>query len=503
MLRIVAVIYTLIASVLLASSAVAEPITTSALPTAVADLIKRYRFNAGDLSFYVQAVDHEQAVIAHEAQQLQVLASTAKIPTTIAALHNLGHTFRWRTNVFLRGKLTDGVLDGDVLIVGGGDPGLDGQDLTAIMGKLAKRGLKQIKGNIFINRAAFSLNEKDHALTPIPQADRVHHVRPDALIINQNMITIEFEPDAAKGFKVAIQPELHGIELVNKLSATGGPCLRSKSSLEFALNDVPADASGASRRQLVLSGTYPADCGARRWEIAPLPANEQARLAIHHAWLKTGGSLEGEVLDATPPLAATAKTRVRAKARTKYRAPKPFLTHESAPLGDIIDEVNKWSNNVLARHLFLALSPEFPRKPATLAAARERMQLWLEAQGISKTVMQLDNGSGLSREEKGSAQALGQLLVAAWRNEEIRKRFLPSLPLVGVDGTMGNRLKQSSAAGKAHIKTGTLTGVRAVAGYVRGASGKMYAFVAIANSANTSGAQAVHDLMIEWVHQNG
>ncbi len=481
------VIFVLVCCATLNASAA---LPTDSWPPALNELIRQARFKEHELFFFVQAVDEEQPAIARQADKLGVLASTTKIPTTLAALDLLGSKFRWRTQAFLRGALQDGVLNGHLEVVGGGDPSLDAERLKELMQKLRKRGLNQINGDILINRQAFVINEKDHAQTPIPNADRVHHVRPDAFVVNQSMLSIDFEPVAAsKSFRVQTSPALHGIEVINKMTGIAGPCLRHKSTLDFTIEDT------AQGRSLTLTGNYPSDCGARRWEISPFSPAEFSKLAVHQAWLDAGGILTGKVVDKPLPIS---------KARApRGKAPKAFAVQESAPLLEIVEEVNKWSNNVLARHLFLSLVQGFPARSATLKDARLSMSAWLQRYGIGADLMQLDNGSGLSREERATPAALGKLLVLAWQKEVLRKAFLSTLPIVGIDGTMGSRLKDSAAAGKAFIKTGTLTGVRSIAGYVTAASGKTYAIVALANAANAHLAQPIHDRLIEWIYLNG
>jgi serine-type D-Ala-D-Ala carboxypeptidase/endopeptidase (penicillin-binding protein 4) len=459
-------------------------------PPALNELIRQARFKEHELYFFVQAVDEDKPAIAKQGDKLGVLASTTNIPTTLAALDILGVKFRWRTQAFLRGQLQDGVLTGQLELVGGGDPSLDADSLKQLMQKLRKRGLNQINGDILINRQAFAISEKDHAQTPVPNADRVHHVRPDAFVVNQSMLSIDFEPVAAtKSFRVQTSPALFGIDVINKMTGIAGPCQRHKSTLDFTLD---ATAHGHT---LTLTGNYPSDCGARRWEISPFSPAEFSKLAVRQAWLDAGGTLTGSVQDKPLPT-----SRVKGG---RGKTPKAFAVQESAPLLEIVEEVNKWSNNVLARHLFLSLVQGFPNRSATLKEARNSMKAWLLRQGIGEELMQLDNGSGLSREERATPAALGKLLVLAWQNEMLRKAFLSTLPIVGIDGTMGSRLKDSAAAGKAFIKTGTLTGVRSIAGYVTAASGKTYAIVALANAANAHLAQPIHDRLIEWIYLNG
>jgi D-alanyl-D-alanine carboxypeptidase/D-alanyl-D-alanine-endopeptidase (penicillin-binding protein 4) len=124
---------------------------------------------------------------------------------------------------------------------------------------------------------------------------------------------------------------------------------------------------------------------------------------------------------------------------------------------------------------------------------------WLAAKHLDFPELVLENGAGLSRRERISAASLGRLLMAAWQSP-VMPELLASLPLVGVDGTMIRHLQQSGVAGRAHIKTGSLDGVRAIAGYVLDRSGHRRIVVCLINHANAGAAQAAVDALLEWTY---
>jgi serine-type D-Ala-D-Ala carboxypeptidase/endopeptidase (penicillin-binding protein 4) len=224
---------------------------------------------------------------------------------------------------------------------------------------------------------------------------------------------------------------------------------------------------------------------------------EFSSAAILAAWKKAGGQLTGSVLEAPPPLPAI-KTKRTNRAPKAPKPRKPFLTLESKPLFESVRETNKWSNNLVSRHLLLSLSKDFPRATATLKNAQETLAQWLLLKGISAEDMTIENGSGLSRNERAKAATLASLLKEAW-GSKYEKDFKASLPIAGVDGTMGSRLKNALASGKALLKTGTLTDVRSLAGYVTTKENKTYAVVAIVNHPQASRAVPALDGFIEWL----
>ena len=150
----------------------------------------------------------------------------------------------------------------------------------------------------------------------------------------------------------------------------------------------------------------------------------------------------------------------------------------------------------------LSLSRGFPVRPATLTGAQESVRGWLLRQGLAAGDIEVDNGSGLSRAERGRPRALVQLLCNAWSSREARS-FLDSLPVAGVDGTLAHRMDRGFATGQAFLKTGTLLDTRALAGYVRGRSGRIYAVAALVNHPDAGAGRPALDTTIEWLAQRG
>jgi serine-type D-Ala-D-Ala carboxypeptidase/endopeptidase (penicillin-binding protein 4) len=244
--------------------------------------------------------------------------------------------------------------------------------------------------------------------------------------------------------------------------------------------------------RVLVQGEWAPGCSPARLQIATPPGSHFVPLAVAAAWRDAGGTLAGQVVQ---PESAYAPASL-------VKGSKPFSVHQSAMLPSLLRDMNKWSNNLLARHLMLSMSKGFPSRPATLPEARKRMAEWLSKRGLSQADLSVDNGSGLSHEEKGRAMALVQLLRQAWGGPHGRD-LLRSLPVAGEDGTLSTRMTQSIAKGKAYLKTGTLTDTRAVAGYVQARSGKTYAVAAIINDPKAGRGVSALDAFIEWIFDNG
>ncbi|MBL8488981.1 MAG: D-alanyl-D-alanine carboxypeptidase, partial [Rhodocyclaceae bacterium] len=168
-------------------------------------------------------------------------------------------------------------------------------------------------------------------------------------------------------------------------------------------------------------------------------------------------------------------------------------------LADVVRDINKFSNNVMARQLFLTLGAN-GGGPATADRAEAAIKAWLEAKNLRMPELVLENGSGLSRRERMSADSLARLLAAAWKSP-VMPEFISSLPLTAVDGTMQRRLKTNAVAGQAHIKTGTLEGVKTMAGYVLDRAGRRQIVVLLVNHPNAAAAQPAQDALLQWVYE--
>ena len=207
-----------------------------------------------------------------------------------------------------------------------------------------------------------------------------------------------------------------------------------------------------------------------------------ASRVIQALWIGSGGALNGSVREGATP----------ASARLLCEA-------HSLPLSEIVADINKFSNNVMAQQLFLSLS-----NPGQFEASRQRVLTWWRATLPGQSEPVLENGSGLSREERSSAAALTRLLHVAAMGPHAQV-FQNSLGLAGVDGTVArlkDRNANASAIGQARLKTGSLRDVAALAGYVQGVSGQIYSLVVIVNHANANAARPALDALLEWTVQD-
>jgi D-alanyl-D-alanine carboxypeptidase/D-alanyl-D-alanine-endopeptidase (penicillin-binding protein 4) len=298
---------------------------------------------------------------------------------------------------------------------------------------------------------------------------RPYNAGPDALLVNLKSLSFTLHPDVSQT-RVEVWSATPGAEHLvrNRLTLGGGTCGDWRERLKIGLDgDV-----------IAFGGAYPADCGDKTLHLSPWPADFQVERLFRALWQELGGTLRGRVREGETPANARA-----------------LAVHESPALAEIIREINKFSNNVMARMVFLSLDAA---RPATSEGARRTVRAWLSGKGLDMPELVLDNGSGLSREERISADSLARLLLAAWQSP-VMPELSSSLPLAGVDGTLGKRLTRGMASGRAHLKTGTLENVRALAGYALDHSGERWIVVFLINDPRSRLGRPAMDALLRWV----
>ena len=404
-------------------------------------------------------------LLSHEATTALNPASLSKLATTIAALDLLGPAFVWRTPVFVDGPVRDGVLQGNVYVRGSGDPRLVVERLWLLMRRLQGLGIQKIQGDIVLDRTAFDLPERNPAGFD-GEPLRPYNASPDALLINFKSLVLQWTPDhASQVAHVSIEPPLAGVQLPATVPLSNADCTDYRSLLR-------ADWSDPLR--IRFAGSFPAACGEKVWPIAYAAPQQYAVRAIAGMWQQVGGQLTGQVREGVVPVQL-----------------KPVFALESPPLAEVIRDINKFSNNVMAQQLFLTLGQQ-KNGSGTWEASRAVMQAWWQAR-IGEPIPVFDNGSGLSREERTTAIGLARLLQWAWASPTMSE-LMSSLPVTGLDGT----LKRSKAQSVAHLKTGSLRDVAGIAGYVDAPQGKRVILVAILNHANAQAAREALDLLVDW-----
>jgi D-alanyl-D-alanine carboxypeptidase/D-alanyl-D-alanine-endopeptidase (penicillin-binding protein 4) len=457
------------------------PLSSSAqqmgIPPPVQAALARAGIPESSIGLLVQAVDSDKPLAAHGPDRPLNPGSAMKALTTYAALELLGPAHVWNTEIYAEGALREEVLSGNLIIKGRGDPQLTLENFWVLLRSIRALGVRHIDGDVLLDRSHFGTEAHDPARFD-DQPTRPYNTGPDALLVNFKAITVRFLPDSdARTLRAIAEPALPEVRILSNAVLADGPC--GTDWLSHLKIDAQSDADSA---RLLVSGAYPAACGEQTRSFSLLSHRAYAASLFSLLWKELGGTLSGTVRDGI----------VGPSARL-------IAVGKSRALSEIVRDINKYSNNVMARQLFLTLGAPRGQAPATADRAREQIEHWLAQKKLSIPELVLENGAGLSRIERMSARSLARVLLSAYRSP-LMPEFIASLPLVAVDGTMRKRLPGAPVAGHAHVKTGTLSGVRTIAGYVLDAQGRRSVVAFIVNHPNAARAQPAQDALLQWVY---
>lgn len=445
------------------------------LPAPLATAVKRLGLARNGLSVFVQEVGAPDPVIAFAPDTPRNPASTMKLVTTLVALEELGPAYTWKTEVYTDAPIRDGQLAGNLYIKGYGDPFLVIEHFWRLLRGLRATGLVGIAGDLVLDQSHFAEEAGDPGEFD-GQSWRAYNVLPRALLVNFQAIKFRFRPATTTGqLRLMAEPRPANLELENHVRLTSGRCRGWARRLGMRL--VRRD--GVDK--VIFSGSYNADCGDNeilRVVSEPAPYIHGLFTAL---WREQGGRFEGGVREAaTPP-----------QARLLYTAKSP-------PLADVIRAINKYSNNVMARQTVLTLAAERMGPPGTTENGVQVVRDWLTRRGLRFPGFVLDNGAGLSRIARISARHLAELLQLAYRSPYMPE-FMSSLPISALDPMLTKRFG-GALEGRLHVKTGYLSGVRSVAGYVLDRRGRRVVVVMMYNHASARAAETFQETLLNWVY---
>lgn len=404
------------------------------------------RFAAASWGISVVSLDDGRTVYAHDAGRLMLPASTAKLYTAAFALDRLGPDFRAHTDVLANGAMKKGRLRGDIVLRGGGDPMLSGDAwANSLAAALRERGIRRIDGAVVGDDTLF-------AGPPIgtgweaSDLQEPYGAQAGGLDIDENTMTV-----ALAGPRVDVQPRDAAITVA--LDAADPPPEIYRAPGSDTLHVIGLDTANAKPQTARLSMPDPALVAARRLQSA-----------LRGQGIRVDGEARSVRWPVRPP------------------GGEPMATWPSPTLLEILRTGLKRSQNLYLQTVFL-LAGRSQGTDATPAEDRATAALsdWLAARGIGPTSVAMVEGSGLSRHDLTTAAALAHLLAtmdagpdaAAWRG---------LLPVAGVDGTLARRMRGTAAEGNVVAKTGSMTYVNALAGYVTTKSGQRLAFAILLNN---------------------
>lgn len=432
-------------------------------------------------------------LVSHNADMIFQPGSTMKLVSSVAGLDRLGPLFRGRTMLQSNADIRDATLQGDLVLRGGADADLNWEALQSMLQTLRHKGIRHIRGDLVIDRSLYQPARLDIGQPAFDEAPEFrYNVIPDALGLNLNLLNLDLAADQ-NTLRINMMPVLDRVSITHDMTLVDAPCKDwDKGWLP------PTVEKKRGKIRVILHGTYPRDC-AKTTELNVLDRTDFTERLFVSLWKQLGGTFKGQVREASP----VADLRVLAE-------------HRSRPLAEILRDINKASDNTFARLLYLNMGTYsvdgamtgntklLEAEPAgTLLRSDREVRRWFRANGIDDSGLVLENGSGLSRNERIKPVQLASVLRVAY-NSNWAPEFMASLPLGGMDGTMRSRLKGGPAEGRARIKTGSLRNVVAVAGFVLDAQGRQCIVVGMINSETMklSEGRAALDAMITWVAQS-
>jgi len=468
---------------LICGAALAEDVPTTLelaeneLPAAVRSVLNVRNLPTNSLSIYVENLDTGKTLLSWNAAEPRNPASVMKLLTTLVALDTLGPTYTWKTDAYILGDIEEGTLEGDLLLKGHGDPFLVTERVWQMLRDLRRSGIHRINGDLLLDDSYFQVMNHDPAAFD-HEPLRAYNVAPNALMMNFKAVRYFFSPDVEHNkVRVHTDPDLENLKIINRLSVRAGTCRGYQRGIAIIPNQ--------TFDQVTFEGKFPSGCDIYSMTRSALGHNAFSFGLFKSIWEESGGELAGSWRN------------VISKDDSE-----PFLSFDSWPLADIISKVNKHSNNVMARQLLYTLGAETYGAPGTEENGRRAIKQWLLDEGFDAASLSLDNGAGLSRTSRMSADQIAALLRFAY-GRPYMPEFLSSMSIAGLDGTMSRRFRDDMLTGKAHIKTGTLDDVTAIAGYVQSQSGDRYAIVAMQNFADIhrGPGEEVQEALLRWVYR--
>jgi D-alanyl-D-alanine carboxypeptidase/D-alanyl-D-alanine-endopeptidase (penicillin-binding protein 4) len=447
----------------------------TSLPAGVRSALDVRQLPHESLSVYVEDVDSGEITLQWLADEPRNPASTMKLLTTLVALDTLGPAYRWKTDVYALGEISGGRLDGDLMLKGHGDPFLVTERVWQMLRRIRQAGIDEITGDLLIDDSYFDTGAYDPAAFD-RQPLRAYNVAPNALLMNFKVVRYWFEPNGSS-VKVRLDPALDNLRVDNRLRVAPGPCRGYQRGITITNSD--------DNDQVMFSGRFPSGCKRYAMDRTVLSHNEFAYGLFRSLWQESGGVFDGGLKNAVAS-----------------EEDEPVLSFDSLPLAEMITSVNKHSNNVMARQLLYTLSAEVLGAPGTEAGGREVISGWLVDNKLEFSKLALENGAGLSRESRITAADMGALLRFAWR-QPYMPEYLASMSLTGLDGTLSRRFRRGDLVGKAHLKTGSLDHVTAIAGYLQSRSGRRFAVVVLQNfeDVHRGPGEEVQEALLRWLYE--
>jgi D-alanyl-D-alanine carboxypeptidase/D-alanyl-D-alanine-endopeptidase (penicillin-binding protein 4) len=421
----------------------------------IENIISKYNVGS-NVGVMVQSLNSGQVIYQRNADQLFMPASSLKVFTAAAALSYLGSSYRFQTKLYATASQPiNGVLDGDVYFYFDGDPALMRQDLRAMLATLANSGVRVIRGNLYIDDTTFDQAQFGPGWM-WDERNLCYAAPTSAISIDHNCfpLSIEASRNSYESAKVTTGPGYSFIPIVSKLI-----------SLNVAADTCSMNLRSDGDNSFYLSGCVP-------------PGSAQSFLvAVRNMRIYADGVMRNLLADSGIEVTGT----IKYAALPESPRPTLLLVHNSAPLNSLVHFMLKKSDNLFADAIYKKLGAAAYSKAGTWKNGAHAVAAILSKNtGIDFSKIRLVDGCGLSREDLVTPRSLVRLVSYAYRDAAVHDSFLQALPIAGVDGHLQNRM--ASIRGRVRAKTGTMSGITSLAGYIFAANGQVYAFSIMVNN---------------------
>ncbi len=442
------------------------------LPTELQKLMKRFHVAKKNSGILIMRLDNNEVLASVNRTTAFNPASVIKIVTAAAAIDTHSPNYTWQTRIAIDGVVKNNTLNGNLYLIGGGDPYITAEKFEYIIRSLYRHGIKTINGNLIIDDSYYQL--PFHSPEEFDGAEfRTYNVGANAMLVNFKSLEVVLTNDGKNVIAYTVPPNDQFI-LNNNIKPGNGQCRSWRRNLNerYYVEE--------NSITLKLSGGYPFRCKKQSLRLAALKHVDYIGGYFTAIWREMGGHFNGVYQQGKTPETATV-----------------IDSHESQTLSQVTTLMNKYSNNVIARHLFLSLADNAQTR--SIENAREAMQQWLKKHTIDNQTV-IDNGSGLSRLTRITPKNMGRALKLVWQHP-YREEIIASFPILGLDGTLKKRPSEGISKGMARFKTGSLVNSKAIAGFFRDKKNNPYLLVIFNKNSSTRNAKSFQNAVLKWLYQ--
>lgn len=401
----------------------------------------------------VQSMETGHIYFAKNANHLFAPASVQKLFTVSAALINLTPNYHFQTRLLSAGKINHGVLQGNLIFQFNGDPSLKQDDIVNLIKQLQTLGIHRIAGSVIIDDTAF-----DHI--PYPAGWLWSDLNSDfaaplnTVVINRNKFGLSFIPAHRIGEKPLLVPELPpgAATFINEMRTTNYPC-----GISILSNE---------RNQYLVRGCLPRRSGTQHRTLAIRNTFMFTSSLIRELLREHQIPFNGQILSGKTPIYS-----------------QLIAVHSSSSLGKLIVHLLKVSDNLYADTLLKKMGERYQHAPGSWQnGLQAEAPVFADDIGININHLRLIDGAGLSKYNLVTPDDIAELLNYVDHHTILRHTLIPALPIAGVDGTLQWRMPMLARGDRVHAKTGSMTGVSTLAGYVKTRNHGLLSFVIMLNN---------------------